>query len=258
MRLDNNAPYVDAGNGYSVTEGNDIRLDASASLDLNSDVLTFAWDFDGDGEFDDATGPTPMFSAASLVGPDQQQVRVQVSDGILVSEASTVITIIIAPWRNPIQPLDINGDGHISPLDALMLINELNEPSITLAGSGLPALDARREVGPFYDPDGDNRLSPSDVLRIINYLNEPAFSEGESPTQSWPTEVDAVIPTLIDEHIEFPITPARPLRLQPKRQRTLRSTSSPRSSDPTNNVGLRSSGAPRPRKRRSRHPASVK
>ena len=189
-----------AGDDYSVTEGNTIQLNASASIDPNSDLLTYTWDLDGDGEFDDATGATPTFSAASLVAPAQQQVRVQASDGILVAEASATITIVVAAWRNPNRPLDVNGDGSISPLDALILINELNDRTVVQSDSRLPQLDDRREVAPFYDPNGDNDLSPSDVLNVINHLNSSTIAEGESPTSSWSHAIDTVIPAMLDEY----------------------------------------------------------
>jgi hypothetical protein len=39
-----------------------ISFDASKSTDPNGDLLTFAWDFDGDGAFDDGTGPQAQHS----------------------------------------------------------------------------------------------------------------------------------------------------------------------------------------------------
>ncbi|MEZ4735558.1 MAG: hypothetical protein R3E79_51355 [Caldilineaceae bacterium] len=32
-------------------------------------TLTYGWDFNGDGSYDDATGRNPTFSAAGLDGP---------------------------------------------------------------------------------------------------------------------------------------------------------------------------------------------
>jgi glucose/arabinose dehydrogenase len=61
---DNQAP--DAQLTASVTHGEaplEVEFDASGSTDhdlLDGDALHFAWDLDGDGEFDDGTGPTAI------------------------------------------------------------------------------------------------------------------------------------------------------------------------------------------------------
>lgn len=74
-----------------------------------------------------------------------------------------------AAWRNPTNPLNVDNDptGAIVPLDALLIINQLNligPYEFTPAG---PA--SGDEV--YYDVNGDNYLSAIDALIIINYLN---------------------------------------------------------------------------------------
>ena len=72
------------------------------------------------------------------------------------------------------NPYDVNNDGVVSPLDALLIINYLNagnptKVSITAAGS------------PSYDVNASNEISPLDALLIINLLNaKEANGEGES------------------------------------------------------------------------------
>jgi hypothetical protein len=73
-------PVAEAGGPYEVTVNGAVTLDATTSVDNSGDGLTFVWDFDGDGQFDDATGPTPVFEGRGKgVGP--RQVTVQVTDG---------------------------------------------------------------------------------------------------------------------------------------------------------------------------------
>jgi hypothetical protein len=95
-----------------------------------------------------------------------------------------------AHWNNPVDDLDVNNDGTRSPIDALIIINELNlaqspfrdassratDPFI-LNSDGDPANDFDN----FYrDTNRDGFFSPLDVLVIINYLNSPfANTEGE-------------------------------------------------------------------------------
>ncbi len=73
-------PEADAGDDVSVAEGGSTTLDASDSDAGDFGPLTFAWDLDNDGTFDDATGDAPTFSAASLDGPDSVPVTLRVTD----------------------------------------------------------------------------------------------------------------------------------------------------------------------------------
>lgn len=60
---------ADAGGPYSIAEGDDLPLDASAST---GPATSWNWDLDGDGQYDDATGETPLIPWATLyaVGVD--------------------------------------------------------------------------------------------------------------------------------------------------------------------------------------------
>lgn len=63
----NNPPIADAGGPYSIAEGATLWLTAEASSDPDAgDTLTFAWDIDGDGQFDDAVGESTSVSWAEL------------------------------------------------------------------------------------------------------------------------------------------------------------------------------------------------
>ena len=68
-------------------------------------------------------------------------------------------------WRNPVDSLDVNNDLVISPLDVLVVINDLN----SRGARGLPL--TRNPSEPFLDPTGNQSVDPLDVLTIINYLN---------------------------------------------------------------------------------------
>lgn len=78
--------------------------------------------------------------------------------------------VLAADWRNSVDSLDVDRDQFIAPLDALLVINELNGP-----GSG-PLPTVKPDSAPFLDSNGDQFLSPVDALLVINYLNE-----GEGP-----------------------------------------------------------------------------
>lgn len=124
---------------------------------------------------------------------------------------STDLAVRVTPARSPYQnrdnPNDVNGDGIVSPLDALILINYLNsqggfdlEPPSGTGGNG--------ENGPanFPDVNGDNMLSPIDVLMIINFLNSTrdpgGGAEGEAFAQHGSTNEAAPVygPQLRGDH----------------------------------------------------------
>lgn len=106
---DNTPPSVTLGS-HSVVEGGTVAISATAT-DPDGDALSASWDLDGDGAFDDATGLTITFSAASLDGPSVRTIAVSVSDGtssstataeVSVTNAAPVITALTVP-SDPIR-----------------------------------------------------------------------------------------------------------------------------------------------------------
>jgi hypothetical protein len=94
LRSPNRAPVARITGPTTVRVGRTIRLDARTSSDPNRlDVLTYAWDLDGDGAFDDATGPTAAFRGTR--GPRPREVAVRVSDGELTAVARRTITVVV-------------------------------------------------------------------------------------------------------------------------------------------------------------------
>ena len=79
------------------------------------------------------------------------------------------------PWRNPANPLDIDNNGAVLPLDVLRIINVLNESG----PHTLPPPVTSQSPPPFLDPNGDGNIAPSDALMVINWLNSQANGEAE-------------------------------------------------------------------------------
>ncbi|MCR9295349.1 MAG: Ig-like domain-containing protein [bacterium] len=102
----------------------------------------------------------------------------QASDGNGLSLATTV-TLSIGdppppPHQNPVNALDVNADGTISPIDALLVINFLN----TNPGDG--NVENLPPPPPYRDVDGNNFITALDALIVINELNAASGSgEGE-------------------------------------------------------------------------------
>ncbi len=103
----NHAPTASAGGPYTIGEGGSLVLDASLSTDSDEagDTLTYEWDFDDDGHYDDAVGVNPIFSAIDLDGfPGAAiPVRLRVTDSAGATSVSTAtITITNA---NPVPSI---------------------------------------------------------------------------------------------------------------------------------------------------------
>jgi parallel beta-helix repeat protein len=86
----NQPPTANSGGPYTTVEGGSITLSGSGN-DPDNDSLTYEWDLDNDGQFDDATGPTPTFSAIGLDGYawSKATVHLRVTDASGLAAIST-------------------------------------------------------------------------------------------------------------------------------------------------------------------------
>ncbi len=76
--------------------------------------------------------------------------------------------------HNPLKASDVNLDGLITPLDALLIINKLNHRNIQ------NDLSNDIDFSNYVDVSGDDLITPLDVLLVINLLNlRIASGEGE-------------------------------------------------------------------------------
>jgi hypothetical protein len=90
----------------------------------------------------------------------------RVNNGI--HEAEGILQFVVYggnAWRNARNPLDVDDDQFVSPLDVLLLVNDIN-------ANRARELD---DIGPsgnrFLDVDDDGSISPLDVLAVINWIN---------------------------------------------------------------------------------------
>ena len=92
----NDPPVADAGGPYTITEGNALTLNGSGSTDPDGDPLTYGWDLDGDLDYNDATGQSPVVSWATLTtlglvdGPDNATVGLRVTDTAANSDTDSI------------------------------------------------------------------------------------------------------------------------------------------------------------------------
>jgi hypothetical protein len=75
------------------------------------------------------------------------------------------------PWRNASNPMDVDGDGILSPRDPLRIINHINRFGPHPLGPA-PDSDDGQAAGDYLDVNGDGDVSPIDILIVINKLNQ--------------------------------------------------------------------------------------
>ncbi len=85
------------------------------------------------------------------------------------------VQAVANPFHNAAAPFDVDNNHVVEPMDALIIINHLNEegPSI-LSG-------AFEENDGYFDVNNDGMVTPLDVLLLINELNHDALGESSEP-----------------------------------------------------------------------------
>lgn len=93
-----------------------------------------------------------------------------------------------APWQNPALVYDVDGDALVAPLDALLVIIELNT-------RGPFEVDPSEPPDLYLDVSGDNIITPLDALLVIIELNsrtavsEPLVAKDEPPAPAADTSL---------------------------------------------------------------------
>jgi uncharacterized protein GlcG (DUF336 family) len=83
---------------------------------------------------------------------------------------------LLKPWSNSRGSVDVDDDGIVTAVDAVLVLNSLNALGPRALPDFRPASAAHTG---FIDPSGDGMLAPLDVLLVINHLN--AVGSGRSP-----------------------------------------------------------------------------
>ncbi|HEX7283567.1 MAG TPA: PKD domain-containing protein [Vicinamibacterales bacterium] len=151
-------PTADAGGPYSTAEGTYKALSAAGSSDPQGSTLTYAWDLDDDGQFDDSTSQTPTFTRVGRDGAFVVRVRVTDQHGAFADDDAVVTVTNVAPtvslaaittvtentttsisglvsdagWLDPLTATVDWGDGTTSAATGVL---ENSEPGATLTYS---------------------------------------------------------------------------------------------------------------------------
>ncbi|MDA1049276.1 MAG: FG-GAP-like repeat-containing protein [Planctomycetota bacterium] len=101
-----------------------------------------------------------------------------ISDGGELTSEAVVTIEVLNPWHNYLLPEDVNNDGFVAPIDALLIINELNQSG----GGRLQIPTASGCPTRLLDVTNDHNVAPIDALLVINRLNQQVEGEGEAPS----------------------------------------------------------------------------
>ncbi len=122
--------------------------------------------------------------------------------GTVSNVADVDIRVQRSKWQNPRLALDVNADTFISPIDALLIINKLNDPTFQ---RNLPL--GSFVAPPYLDTNGDEQVSPLDALLVINHLNATRGSSGEGEGATYammvtPQDMIATVGTKVVQDVQ--------------------------------------------------------
>lgn len=186
----NFSPVADAGGPYVVDEGAPLMLSGSGSdPNLALDPLTFAWDLDEDGDFDDATDLTPTYT-----WPQQGEYTVvlRVSDGLGLSDTSSATVTVNDTGPTAEFSWDPASPNEGSPVQ----FNDQSAPAIDPIATwqwDFAGLGASTDQNPSFTFMDDGVYSVT--LTVTD-------ADGSSDTISHDINVAAVGPTAVDDTIE--------------------------------------------------------
>ncbi len=119
-------------------------------------------------------------------------------------ESRQMLTAAI--WSNVLQPLDVVPNNQVTPLDALLIINEINNPVYSDRSTRrLPNEYTGPDAAPLIDVTCDQFVTPIDALLVINAINAgvtpPSWqfaSAGGQPGTAGKFEAAACHPRLVE------------------------------------------------------------
>jgi PKD domain/Subtilase family len=179
----NDPPVADAGGPYTTDEGTPVVLSATGSSDPDTnDTLTYAWDLDNDGLFDDSTSATPTMTEVGDNGVFTVRVRVTDTAGAQSTDSAAVTVNNVPPTAviDPTGAVIINGvvtfiGNAGGPFNFAGNSKDPGSDDLVLTwdwGDGPPAPDVSRTSlvnPPLADPFPSPSVQPRDVNDVRSH-----------------------------------------------------------------------------------------
>ncbi|MDZ4851931.1 MAG: right-handed parallel beta-helix repeat-containing protein [Pirellulaceae bacterium] len=147
----------------TVPEGKPIELDVLKNDKFFGPIKIIAVDQPSTGTVVISESGTKLIYTPSKNYYGGVKLRYQIESEGSTSFASVELTLR-KPWTNELKPSDVNGDGRVTPLDLLSVINALSKhPSVSL--TPFPVDDTRHLT--MIDVNSDGILDVNDALALI-------------------------------------------------------------------------------------------
>jgi fibronectin type 3 domain-containing protein len=146
----NSPPSADLKGPYSGSVGSPITFDASRSVDGEGNIVSYGWDWNGDGVYDEIT--TSPVVTHTWTQPYDGVVGLLVTDGEGLSSTDFAgVTVKLIG--------DLDGDGDIDKDDVNMILKYRNQPA---------------SVCPACDIDGDGKITVLDSRKLVLRCTRPS------------------------------------------------------------------------------------
>ncbi len=172
VTVKNNPPQAEAGGPYNEHSGIEIFFQGEGS-DVESSTLTYEWDINGDGVYDDATGKSVSHTYEQ---PETFTIFLRVTDED-DAQATDSATVTISAKYGDVAPIPgtegcPQGDGKVNVGDALR-VAKIAAQLISATPLDIIIGDVAPSPGPPGGPNngkfGDGKLNVGDALRIARY-----------------------------------------------------------------------------------------
>lgn len=181
----NGSPLADAGGPYAADEGAQIQIQANRSFDPDGQALTYAWDLDLDGQFDDAAGAN-AFTTFPDNGIFTVRVRVADTGGKFDVDTARITVRNVTPLI-----LGVNADSPINEGSLLEVLVNASDP-------GADGLTYR------YDWEGTGNFVVGDARAQRRYPRDGTFDarvrvtddDGDSAETGFQVVVNNVAPEI--------------------------------------------------------------
>lgn len=203
------APVADVGGPYTVDEGGTANLDGSGST-VPDGPGTYAWDLDGDGSYDDASGQSASFEAKD---DDYDTAALAVTDfyGVMDTQQVEIDVRNAAPEiSNLVATIDEDGMGHVSADFSDAGLEDTHTATVDWGDGSLP------EDVSIIDGEGDSAVAgtyryatpgPFQVTLTVTDDDggaaDAASDVGQLPSNSAPVARDVVASTDQGEPVEI-------------------------------------------------------